>query len=170
MQHAERGGTMSSEIKWPKGSYMATLRKQVREHNDLILNGSMIAIDPASVRSGYAVTEAGKIIEQGVITVPATLDVGKRLQYIVNTLQEDREYDVLAIELIRGKMAHAFLKFAVGAIMGGVKVQHHIEVPIIAWKAVAGKGYVKEDSEDAAMIARTVVLLAKEESEKLTKK
>lgn len=149
-------------IRWPNGNHMNALRKQVSANIDSILKGTILAIDPASIRLGYAVAKRGEIVEQGTIELDQKAHIGDRLKDIVNILQNDAEYDVLAIEMIRGQMAHAFLKFSVGAAMGGAKAHTHIEVPINAWKAVAGKGHEKDDASDAAMIAKTIITLALE--------
>jgi Holliday junction resolvasome RuvABC endonuclease subunit len=141
---------------------MNHLRKQVRENLDLILEGTILAIDPASIRLGYAVAEAGEITDQGVIELDRKAPIQTRLQAVVDTLREDREYDVLAVEMIRGKMAHVYLKFSVGAVIGGAKTKVCIEMPINAWKAVAGKDHKKSDDADAVMIAKTLILLARE--------
>ena len=102
-----------SDIKWPKGKDHAYLIKEVGKHIDVILNGTFIAIDPASITLGYAVSKSGIVTEQGEIALNARAPINHRLQELVTTLQNDGEYGILAIERIRGNMAHAYLKFSV---------------------------------------------------------
>ena len=149
-------------IKWPKGSHMQNFRKHVQDNLDTILTGTILAIDPGSVRLGYAVANKGEIVDHGTIELDQRASINNRLQDIVNTLQKDKSYDILAVEMIRGQMAHVFLKFSVGAVMGGAKAPVCIEVPIHAWKAVAGKEHKKTDADDAFQIANTLITLAKE--------
>jgi Holliday junction resolvasome RuvABC endonuclease subunit len=141
---------------------MMHFKKQVQENLDTILNGTILAIDPASVRLGYAVAKKGEVVDQGVIELDSKAPINQRLQDIVYTLQNDKEYDILAVEMIRGKMAHVFLKFSVGAVMGGAKAPVCIEVPINVWKAVAGKDHKKSDTNDAIAMAETLIALAEE--------
>lgn len=151
-----------SEIKWPRGLQMATLKKLAQQHRYKILNGTMLAIDPASINVGYAVTKKGEVVETGTINLNPRAEIHHRLQELVNILRADGQYDVLAIELIRGKMAHAYLNFSVGAILGAVNTDVFMEVPINAWKALAGSNHTKSDANDAEMIAKTVITIAKE--------
>lgn len=149
-------------IKWPKGSDMARLRKQVEVNIDAILDGTFLAIDPASIRVGYAIFQAGVYKESGTIELNDREPINMRLRDLAFTLDKDGKYDLLAIERIRGQMAHAYLKFSIGAIMAGVNTPSCIEVPINAWKAVAGKDYKKSDEGDAEMIGLTLITLAEE--------
>jgi Holliday junction resolvasome RuvABC endonuclease subunit len=151
-----------SNIKWPRGSHHHHFKKQISENIDTILNGTILAIDPASVRLGYAVTKKGKVTDQGVIELDQKAPINQRLQDIVYTLQKDKDYDILAVEMIRGKMAHVYLKFSVGAIIGGARAPVCIEVPIHSWKAYAGKEHKKSDDSDAVAMAETLIALAKE--------
>lgn len=151
-----------TKTKWPKGIHFNYFKKQVSENIDTILNGTILAIDPASIRLGYAVAKNSKIVDQGIIELDQKAPINNRLQDIVYTLQNDNEYDILAVEMIRGKMAHVFLKFSVGAVMGAAKAPVCIEVPINVWKAVAGKDHEKSDTNDAVAMAETLIALAKE--------
>ncbi len=155
-----------SDITWPKGSPMRKLRAHVKQHRDAILYGDVLVIDPASINVGYAVLQRGIIIERGTIEVDPELPIKMRLQEIANTLLEDESsYDVMAIERIRGRMAHAYLSFSIGAIMGSVDAPDCIEVPVNVWKAFVGKNHTKGDEEDAVAMAETLVVLATEEKE-----
>lgn len=151
-----------SKVKWPLGTHMHKFKEEVGNNIDAILEGEILAIDPASITLGYAVTKKGKVVDSGKIQLDNKAPINERMQDIVNTLQNDAEYDVLAVEMIRGKMAHVYLKWSVGAIVGGTKAPVCIEVPINAWKAVAGKEHKKSDDADAVAMANTLIALAKE--------
>lgn len=153
---------MTDKIKWPYGSQMHALKKAVKDNLDTILTGKLIGIDPASKTLGYAVSEAGVINDNGTIELDPKQPLNQRLQDLVKTLQKDGEYSILVIEMIRGKMSHAYLKFSVGAVMGGVQAKVAIEVPVNVWRAVAGKDHVKSDANDAHAILNAVLTLAKE--------
>jgi len=139
---------------------MVPLLKQIKLHKNTILTGSVLAIDPASRSLGYAIAEAGEVVEYGSL-VAEDAPINIRLQSIVNVLQEE-EYDILVIELIRGSMAHVYLHWAVGAIVSAVQAPILLELPIHAWKAWVGKEYIKGDDTDANAIAETLLALARE--------
>ncbi len=148
-------------IEWPLGKQMERFRKAVNAVRTNILKGNVLVIDPGSHRLGYATTKKGKITGQGVIEVPEG-EIKQRLQSLVLTLQDDFDYDVLAIEKIRGTRAHIYLKWAVGAVVGSVNAPILLEVPIPAWKAVAGPEHYKDDDTDAYAMAETILAVAKE--------
>lgn len=153
---------MEDKIKWPLGSHQYTFKKKVEEHKDKILNGKILSIDPATISLGYAVAKNGKVVDYGKIILDNKLPINIRLRELMKILQDDEKYDVLVVELIRGKMSHVYLKFAVGVIMAAARAPVAIEVPIQSWKAVAGRGYKKDDDKDAEMMALTVIRLAQE--------
>jgi hypothetical protein len=143
---------------------MHFLETQVEKHRDIILNGRIMGIDPGSQSMGYAVAQSGKIEECGVFEMNKKAPIAERLQDIVTTLRKEGKYDLLVVEMIRGKMAHVFLKFSVGAVMGGVQAPICIEMPINAWKAAAGPDHQKSDENDAYAILHALIELAKEKS------
>lgn len=148
-------------IKWPKGKHMAKFRACAKANKEAILYGKVLVVDPASRRLGYATIEQGQITGQGIIEI-AKGDVQQRLQDLVLTMQGEGEYDVLAVELIRGSRAHVYLQWSVGALVGSTNAHGLIEVPIQAWKAVAGPNHEKDDDEDARAMAETLLALARE--------
>ena len=151
-----------TNIRWPRGLYQAQFRAQIIENLDKVLNGNMLVIDPASKTLGYATTVNGAVIDTGTIELSENIPVNQRLQELVALLYNEAEYDILGIEMIRGKMAHHYLKFSVGAVIGAVHAPACIEVPISSWKAYAGKQHKKSDEADAIAMAETIIALAKE--------
>jgi hypothetical protein len=159
-------------IKYPSGKYFDKFKKEVAANKDAILNGTILTIDPASIRLGYAVAKKGVVVTQGTIELDQKATIQQRLQDIVSTLQEDDKYDMLGIEMIRGQMAHVYLKMACGAVIGSVKAPVCIEVPILVWQAFAMdyfdcdkvkdyKENYKSDDTDARMIAETLIDVAR---------
>jgi hypothetical protein len=149
-------------IKWVRGVDMARLKKQVEENIDTILHGKFISIDPASRTGGYAVYNAGSLIESGTIQLDTKKDIGDRLAEIGAILIDDDDYDLMAIERIRGGRSHDYLKFSIGAYVASIQAPVVIEVPVNAWKKVTPPDYVKSDENDAIMIGKTLIVLAKE--------
>lgn len=152
------------KVNWPKGQRMSILKKLAKDNAEGILKGSILAIDPASKSLGYAVTKKGKVVDQGTIQLDARAPINERLKDIVRILQKDGEYSILAVEMIRGRMAHVYLTWSVGAVIGSAKAPVLIEIPIPAWKALAkiDPDYTKSDDADAAKLAETLIALAKE--------
>lgn len=129
-----------------------------------ITSGKMLAVDPASGSSsqaGWALYETGKLVEAGVVEVSKGKCIGDRLQETYEALCED-EVDVLAIERIRGRMAHQYLHWAVGTIVAAVPYKHLVEVPIPVWRAYAKASgrWDKADDQDAIMIGEVCIHLA----------
>ena len=153
---------MTKKIKFPKGIWHKRFRKDIADNLDIILNGKLLIIDPASVSLGYAVVDAGEVIESGSILLDGKAPIHLRLRDIVETLNQDDEYAVLGVELIRGNFAHAYLKFAVGAVMAGANAKVCIEIPIQSWHPLREADYVKSDALDAELMAKTMITLAKE--------
>lgn len=138
-----------------------------------VLTGTVVAIDPSSgsfdkktkVQSypGYAVFKAGVLVESGVIPVDGrTQDIFGRMRFI--RAEFDRMWpdvvDVLAIEEIRGRMSHHYLKWAVGLSVGVIESTWTFEVPVQTWRKFAGKSHVKSDMNDAVAIGKTLIHMA----------
>lgn len=151
---------------------IAHIDKSLREYRDLILKGKLLAIDPStgstSSLPGYAIYEAGVLVESGLIQVSVAEASNKRLYEINRTLREEFEIpDVLVIEHI-SEIAFGVLKFkpkafcglhrGVGAILSAFNVDPVIAVPPRIWKKTVDENYVKSDESDAVYIGRHVIL------------
>lgn len=151
---------------WPKGKAIAGLRKVVSKCANQILTGRVLAIDPASGGSslpGWAIYEGGQFVAGGVIELRSRDPIDKRLQVLMKRLQLDfTDIDVLALEKIRGRSSHEYLKWSVGVTIASCNAPHFIEVPSALWRAIRPENYVKTDAADAALIGRVVVLVAEE--------
>ena len=157
------------KIKWP-GKYF-TFRRTVRSYADKILTGSLLAIDPASGSSsmpGYALYEAGQLKERGVIDIARGKSAQVRLSELFECMREDfPKVDVLAVEMLRGRMVSPTLHWATGVIVAATDASVVVEVPIPFWKAIAKvtSDYIKSDDMDAALIGEVLIRLANEEED-----
>jgi len=149
-------------VKWPSGKSIDDLRKQVAENKEQILNGRLLAVDPGSKFAGYSIYDAGVLTSSGIITMGNKLRVQQRLQHLYQQLHDLTACDVFATERIRGSMSHEFLKWAVGVAVAAVRSPVLIEVPIGVWQAIKDAGYEKTDENDAQLIGKSLIWLAKE--------
>jgi hypothetical protein len=126
----------------------------------------MLAIDPASGGSslpGWALYESGRFVSGGVIDLRSRDPINVRLQVLMQRLKLDfKDIDMLALEKIRGRQSHEYLKWSVGVTLASCDTPHYVEVPAAIWRAIRPENYVKTDAADAALIGRAVVLLARE--------
>ena len=157
------------EVKWAKG-YPALLAK-IRQNRDVILNGKLLAIDPASFGSsvpGFAIFEGGVLLTSGTLPRPpgTKRDTYLRLQYLYEQSAKllPGPPDVLLVEEIHKAMAPVQLLWATGVSIAAVRAPVTIEVALNFWKSLAKAtpGYVKGDAMDAEMIGASVILWAQQ--------
>ncbi len=154
------------------GLHSAKIARIIKKHDNLILSGNLLAIDPASRTIGYAFYAKGLLTERGVLQAndrdsiqERLLDLAAKLIVLQTRLGK---VDVLVVEEIRGKMAHAYLMWAVGCILTAVPALVMFEMPISLWKSQTPDGYIKEDSADAQMFGDTVLKIANAPDGKIT--
>jgi len=148
------------------------LEKDVERYLNLVLTGRMLVVDPsASSRGsqpGYALFEAGKCVDMGVIEISPGMALNRNLHRLVTALRADfPKADILALELISpffGKRGfnkpNMSLQRACGAVMGGVEAEVCLEVSPMSWHKHAPEGYVKNDAGDALMMGLTILWIA----------
>ncbi len=152
------------KVKFPKGKHPATFRKQLEALAPNCRNGRVLIIDPASQSLGYAILDKLKLVDSGTIVVKGNILV--RITQLYSKLRDLGEFEVLAVERIRGARAHVYLQWSVGAIVAGTRAASMIEVPISFWKAVIDKEtYVKSDENDAKSMAKVIQLLLSEHTD-----
>jgi len=148
---------------WPR-KYEA-MYTRINSLSDTILHGVLLAIDPSSggtSKPGYAIFKAGKLFRAGEIsTIPGKAQIGVRLQHVYDEIDKllPTPPDLLAIEMIRGKIAHEYLMFSVGASMAAGRAPETIEVPTNMWKALAKvtPDYTKANDMDSIMIGKCLI-------------
>lgn len=156
-----------NDIKWPKvpGFYQS-----LQPLRDKILNGTVISIDPSSGGSsqpGFAVAQGSELLTSGELDLPRKKNVYERLQllhtYVMKLTPEPP--DVVVVEQIIKGAAHIHLLWSVGTIVSAARTPDVIQVPIVAWKAVANatEGYIKGNAMDAELILKTVIRACKEQ-------
>lgn len=160
---AKKPDSRKPEERWPKGH--AKFYNQIRAAAPLLLNGTVLAVDPGSTAPGYALYQAGKLVKSGTLAVPKVV-VYDRLRWISRTLSEmfPTECDALVIEEIRGagRFSSYILHWAIGTIIPAIKSRIVIELPINVWHTLskADPTYVKNDTRDSELIGEAAIRLA----------
>jgi Holliday junction resolvasome RuvABC endonuclease subunit len=123
----------------------------------------VVAVDPGTYNVGFAVFEATKLRASGVIEIPKKLEINERLAYLLDELTKIAgKADVLALELLRGQMAHAYLVWSAGVAVAAVRAPVLLEIPVVLWKAAVEDDYQKSDQNDAQMLGRSLIWFAKD--------
>jgi hypothetical protein len=162
VQSNQRTGRLIMATTWGKGKTIDKAVKDIEQHSDIILNGVVLAIDPASRSLGFATFSSGVLQEKGTL-LSKKGDINLRLQDLATQLQlKCKNVDLLAVEQIRGSHAHDYLKWSIGMAVSNVRAPRFVEVPIQFWKKVVGADYEKNDENDAEMIGKVLVIIAEE--------
>jgi len=131
--------------------------KAIHKHKNTILDGSILALDPAtgsgSSAIGWALFDGCELVESGTIEVTKSWDLADRFKAIHECLvTEFPEVDIVAIEQItKRRTTHISLLYSMG-VFHLAKADSVILVPPTSWHAIAGEGYEKSDSGDAEQI------------------
>lgn len=143
--------------------------------------GRMLCIDPSSGGStkegtkavaGWALFENGKPLESGTISFPDGVYTENRVKAVYKKLEGLFEKsDLMVLEEIRGRNAHASLIQACGAIIAAVEWDEVFEVNVNTWKMVARHwgGYEKTDENDALYMGYAAIAISLGYSSKLNK-
>lgn len=147
---------------WGKGKTIDKSVKDIEKFADIILNGVVLVVDPASRSLGFAIFSAGVLQEKGTLTSKKG-DINLRLQDLAVQLQlKCKNIDLLAVEQIRGSHAHDYLKWSIGMAVSNVRAPNFVEVPIHFWKKVIGEDYEKTDANDAETMGKVLIIIAEE--------
>jgi len=148
--------------------------REIKSHRDTLLHGRCLGIDPSSGKTspvGWALSEHGVVIEDGVIDVPPGDEV-TRLQFIAGWLWGNiDDVELLVIEKLRKSRwlnVSPCLMHSVGAIMAACGAPACIELPIQTWRAYATKEHLSDksagiptDARDARAILESAIDIAK---------
>lgn len=131
---------------------------RIKESADVILTGTMLCIDPASISVGYALYVKGKLTTSGKVKATPKMPIHTRLDEIVSSLPP-LSPDLVIIELVRSP-GHIYLCWSAGAI-----IAHYgtplIEIPQRLWKNAQDSKYFKDDEMDAKYMGKYVIEIAK---------
>jgi len=158
------------------------LQIEVHRYRSSILEGTLLAIDPASGGSslpGFALFKAGEFVESGVIRLPQSALIATRLQVLAKTLREEFTIpDVLVIEDLPPFMSNrggdfrtkavVNLHYSVGVILSAIPTPRIIHCTPRSWQTWAQTHwpeYRKTDENDAIALGRCVIFHAREELE-----
>lgn len=158
-----------------KAAKLSTFTRQVLAHQDRILSGYVLAVDPSSggkSMPGYAIYRAGKLEDSGIVEVEPGMP-RDRLYEINRSFREDfPEPDVLVIENVQfmpsgtGSAAFGFTKALVslqrgiGAILSAYPNPKLVEIAPVTWRRFLPTGYQKSDENDAIMMGYVTVMEA----------
>src|SRR3990167_9279168 len=151
-----------TEVKWPTGKTGYAMRKEITKHADAILDGKVLAVDPASKSAGWATYISSSLVSSGVFTAPDSMPINRRLWKLADDLAKLEKPDVLVVEKIRGSMAHIYLLWSVGMVVSTIKAPILLEMPVSVWRSFRPEGYEKNDRNDAEMIGSTLIALAQD--------
>ncbi len=146
---------------------LLTIITDAAKHAHLVLNGTVLAIDPASGASSACAAAyflKGEMQWCATVPVESKAPVGTRLRQLFANLSRTVAVDVLVIERIRGTRAHTYLHWSVGVAVASVRHTVLLEMPVSSWhKHVRfnSSDYEKSDKNDATAIGRTLIHLAK---------
>lgn len=126
----------------------------------LILDGTMISIDPSSGKSGvagYAKFDGGYLVSYGVIKIRFSTIAYKRFQSLRKKIAEEHgeEFDVLTIELLKGRSRNynvkPVLKQAAAVTAASLNWKECVMITPNSWQAIAKRigGWIKQDDIDA---------------------
>lgn len=146
-----------------------TLR-MVKYNKDLLLNGTMLAIDPGSVKSGWALFKKGELLASGDFKTKSRPPL-LRMKEIREFYSKFREVDILAMEYIHepnGKTvmsSYTKLLKSVGALAASVDFTYCLEIAPIVWQDVYSLKQgrkTKSDESDAMGVGKALVIMARE--------
>lgn len=148
------------KIKWPNGRDTAKLRAFAKAHRDLIMGGTILAIDPASKSAGYAIFNCGILQESGALEVEGP--ISQRLNDLFYAIVDlGVEPDIMTVETIR-KTGHLYLRWSCGTVVAAADATHTVEIPTNQWRTLAPPDYVKSDAGDAELMGLVLIEYARE--------
>lgn len=146
-------------IKWPNGC--EDFYRFCSLNRDIILTGTVLAIDPGTTSPGFAVFEGGKLLLKGVLKINTKRPAFERIQELYGLVASITVTppDVVAVEKVPKAAAHVFLLYGVGATIAAARTPRVIDVDIPVWKALAkaDPDYIKTDANDAEKIGLSLI-------------
>lgn len=153
------------------------------EHHGLVLRGVLLCIDPSigsnSSMPGWAVYDAGLLIESGTIAINPSGSVPERLQVLnrkMRGLISQWDPDILIYEEIPAQRygggnanAHASLLKALGATLAVAGPRAWLGLHPLTWKRLARSSYVKSDEADAIELGYVALIISRWFSEQAPK-
>ena len=153
---------------------LSKIDEACKRYADLILSGTMLAIDPGSTNNlGWAFYESGELRERGVFKAKYHKGSWHRLRQLSKLLSDNFPYvDVLAVEHVAmGRVQkNARLLSSVGMVFVSVDSEAVVMVPPISWLALlpdkdayrlSKKAGDISDDEDAENIGNCVIYKAR---------
>jgi len=126
--------------------------QKILKHKDIILNGTVLAIDPASKDMGYCLAVNGEVVKNGVWQAVPSRGVSKRLAQIGDMGRKDMRsemVDLVLVEKVRTSTGNYMLVNSVGTAYDIANAKYAIEIPTYLWKKVIDADYYKDDAMDS---------------------
>jgi hypothetical protein len=153
--------------------YKSQLSQDVVTYADIIMEKSMLCLDPSSGSSGsvpgYALFKAGVLVDAGTVALPrGTRSIQNRLYLLRKALEAEFEQpDILNIEKIgihagAAKFVHKGTMSLIKSVGTCISVWDcpTIETAPMTWHSLLPKtGYVKTDSHDAVCLGLAALTL-----------
>lgn len=142
------------------------LGQQVQRYRRLILQGTVLAIDPSSGSEGsmpgYALFKAGHLVENGILRLPLGAELHVRLQALRKLMLDFPTPDVVIVENLPPFMtfnskAVLSLHKSVGVVIACTDCQALVEVTPGSWHKLAPASYKKSDANDSFLMGMTVI-------------
>ena len=143
------------------GNYIKQADK-IRKHSALILDGTLVSIDPGSNSMGWAIYTKGELVKAGTASATQGLRIGERIQQIFNELPEVDNVDMVATELVRSSTGSVYMVWSNGAPLAKYGPSEVVEITTGLWKKIVPPDYAKSDVRDAKMIGKFVIQIAQE--------
>jgi hypothetical protein len=160
-------------LRLPKRSgdvQMSKLLISLDKYKDKLIGGNVLAIDPSSgsakSQPGYAVWQAGELMDSGIIRIQPGGELSNRLFHLADSLRREFQTpDLLITEGISIIMSGTgfsgpsmiSLQRAIGVVQSCFDCPC-LEVAPRTWRKYIPEGYIKTDENDAIMIGATPFL------------
>lgn len=146
------------------------LKKALRLNADNLLNGRVVAIDPGSTGSGYAIYVGGQVSSMGIIEPdPGVSVLHHRLQQIAEGVSRvTAGADIVVLEKIGAPNEKTRIKSylplikSVGAILSSMQCKYMLELMPRTWQLFRDEGYEKKDDIDALYLGYAAIELARQ--------
>lgn len=129
------------------------------------MNKKVLYVDPASISSGWALFENGKLVDSGTVAVDKKLPIFLRLYHIFKAYKRLRlsPHEIHIEQLVRNTHIYTHWSVSIIAIsMFRRNVQVDADIPIASWQKFADwkgkkkplenyKGWVRSEDELAAI-------------------
>lgn len=140
--------------------------KAILKYKDLIMNGTMMSVDPSSKSLGLNIYVNGEHQEAILIKCDdPSARIGVRLKSMYEKLPYNLDVDVMIIELVRPQTGHIYLTWAAALCIIKYGPKETLELSAGAWQKIKPTNYIKSDVLDSKLIGNFAITICKEDDE-----